>query len=78
MKSLSIALLLAMTASGAVAHDAPSGWSYDRSCCSQIDCREVPASYLRETSAGYVLTKTDETLPYGDSRVKDKIGRAHV
>lgn len=70
MNRLTIALIVAMTASEAGAHDAPSGWAYGRECCSSIDCREVPASYVRETPDGYVLTKTGETLAYGDSRVK--------
>lgn len=71
MNLLAIALIAAMTASAAGAHDAPSGWAYGRECCSSIDCREVPASYVRETPDGYVLTKTGETLAYGDSRIKD-------
>lgn len=66
-----IAVSALVVGTRARAHDAPQGWAYGRECCSSVDCREVPASYVRETSAGYVLTKTGETLPYGDSRVKD-------
>lgn len=66
-----IAVSALVAGTKAKAHDAPSGWRYGIECCSSIDCREVPASYVRETSAGYVLTKTGETLAYGDSRIKD-------
>lgn len=68
---LVIAIIASTAAFAAGAHNAPSGWSYGIECCSAVDCREVPASYVRETPAGYVLTKTGETLSCGDSRVKD-------
>jgi hypothetical protein len=53
------------------AHTAPKGWSYDSFCCSNMDCREVPASYVKETAGGYQLTKTNEVIPYGSYKVKD-------
>lgn len=71
MRSPLTLLIAAVTATAAAAHDAPSGWNYGRECCSSIDCREVPASYVRETPAGYLLTKTGETLAYSDSRIKE-------
>jgi hypothetical protein len=52
------------------AHTAPSGWSYDSSCCSTTDCRQVPASWVRETGEGYLLVKTREMLRHGDKRIK--------
>jgi len=53
------------------AHDAPSGWSYDASCCSSIDCREIPSQTLMESPAGYLITISHETVPYGDKRIRD-------
>ena len=64
-----ISALLGMIGA-AFAHDAPAGWSYDLSCCSTVDCRQVPASYVRETAEGYVLVRTQETLRYGDYRIR--------
>jgi hypothetical protein len=50
-------------------HDAPTGWSYDASCCSGIDCAQAPAHDVKETPAGYTLS-TGEVIPYGDHRVR--------
>lgn len=65
-----IAVSMLVMGTRALAHEAPRGWSYGIECCSSIDCREVPASYVKETPKGYVMTKTGETLEYGDSRIK--------
>jgi hypothetical protein len=68
-------LLLLMTVAScpiaASAHDAPSGWSYDASCCSSIDCRQIPSSTLSERPTGYVISISNETVPYGDTRIKN-------
>ena len=68
-------LLLLMAAAGyptlARAHDAPTGWSYDASCCSSVDCREIPSSTLTEGPLGYLISISNETVPYGDKRIKD-------
>lgn len=53
------------------AHDAPSGWAYDLYCCSNKDCRQIPASALKESPRGYFISIGNETLPYGDHRIKD-------
>lgn len=53
------------------AHDAPSGWTYDASCCSSIDCREISSSNLTEGPTGYLISISNETVPYGDKRIKD-------
>lgn len=58
-------------AAPAAAHRAPSGWSYPYSCCSGIDCREVPAKAISERPEGYVINNTGEVVQYGDKRVKD-------
>jgi hypothetical protein len=58
----------------AYAHDAPAGWSYDKQCCSGMDCRAVNQSagpQVRETPRGYRISTTGEVIPYHDSRIKD-------
>jgi len=67
-KLLTIAFLL--TASSAYSHQAPSGWSYPYNCCSQVDCRQIPDDWVKETPAGYVL-KSGEVIEYTDKRVKN-------
>lgn len=81
MKTLS--LLLLMTVSVA-AHDAiqtaamPQGWSYPYSCCSGYDCREVPASSVREWKGSYVVKNTGEVLMHNDPRLRNSPdGRYH-
>lgn len=60
----------------AVAHEAPPsktqplGWTYDYSCCSALDCRQVDPAAVSETSKGYVIKLTGELVPYGDKRIK--------
>lgn len=52
----------------------PQGWNYPYSCCSGVDCRQVTSGkggLVRETSEGYVIATTNETIPYSDKRVKD-------
>lgn len=76
MKSISrnlIGIFLAATAVPAAAHDAPTGWSYPASCCSNLDCRMVRSADVKETTAGYWLTRSSngEIVPYGDTRIKD-------
>lgn len=66
----------ALTMAGiAHAHDAPAGWSYDKRCCSGVDCRmvNVRASGVRidETPGGYRISTTGELVGYRDPRVKD-------
>lgn len=62
--------------SAANAHDAkptaakPQGWKYPFSCCSGFDCREVPASAIAESPAGYVIKGTGEVIPHSDGRLK--------
>lgn len=54
------------------AHDAPTGWSYPFSCCSNHDCRAVSEGQVRETKNGYVIASTGELIPYsGDTRLKE-------
>jgi hypothetical protein len=56
----------------------PNGWRYPFSCCSGIDCREVPDSSIAETPNGYVIRRTGELIQYSDTRIKDSPdGRFH-
>lgn len=64
------------------AHQAPSGWEYDASCCSQQDCAPAPDGAVREVAGGWRVTlragenprvKSGEVsffVPYGDRRIK--------
>ncbi|MBZ7927634.1 hypothetical protein [Ensifer adhaerens] len=67
---ISIALGFCLLAFPALAHDAPSGWSYPMSCCSNFDCREVPAADIGERPQGFIVNATGETIPYKDSRIR--------
>lgn len=54
----------------AFAHDAPSGWKYPNSCCSNLDCRQVTQTAISERPQGYIIEATGEVLPYTDGRVR--------
>ncbi|WEX11898.1 hypothetical protein [Chelativorans sp. AA-79] len=56
--------------SAGLAHDAKSGWTYPYACCSNNDCREVPASVISERPEGYVINTTGEVVAYSDRRVR--------
>jgi hypothetical protein len=80
--ALYAALVWMMLATRAEAHDAlptaqaPLGWTYPLSCCSNYDCRQVtgtggPAGgEVREGPDGYVIAGTGEVVPYRDKRVR--------
>lgn len=63
--------ILMSSASLALAHDAPSGWSYDAACCFDRDCRPISSSAVKEGPDGYLITIDNETVPYTDTRIKD-------
>lgn len=48
----------------------PLGWSYDYSCCSLADCREVKTKAVKEDDRGFTIVATGELIPYGDPRLK--------
>lgn len=85
MKRALAAAALLVAAGGAVAHDAPSGWSYDPECCNTRDCSPAPAGTVREERRGGVLgyavviplgmhhnarVAVDEFIPLGDPRIR--------
>src|SRR5262245_49585112 len=64
---------LAGLAGGAVAHHAPTGWSYPWACCSNLDCREIDAAEVSEPSDAdpdYVIRSTGERIAPNDKRVR--------
>lgn len=67
----SLAAVALVSGAGAAAHEAPSGWIYPSSCCSDMDCRAVSAEVILERPEGYVIGPTGEVLPYSDGRLKD-------
>jgi hypothetical protein len=61
----------------ALAHQAPSGWSYDAACCSDSDCAMVPPGAIREASGGYAVEMVPRGsdpvrafIPHGDERIR--------
>lgn len=57
----------------AVAHQAPTGWSYPWSCCSNLDCREIGIDAISEPSESdpdYVIRPIGERLAPDDRRVR--------
>lgn len=67
---LAIALIIVLSLK-ALAHDAPSGWTYPYACCSDRDCRQAEQDEVRETKSGYRLTSTGEVVEYQSRRIKD-------
>lgn len=67
--NIAVAILLCFLSAPAGAHDAPAGWSYDIECCSGLDCYQAPASDVKETREGYLLS-TGELIPYSDRRIR--------
>lgn len=67
------AVIPALIAVAASAHEAPSGWTYDRACCSDQDCRPALASEVTTTAEGYRVQVGDfETvLPWGHRKVRE-------
>lgn len=63
-------LLMCVTPTLALAHDAPAGWVYPSSCCSNLDCREVSHAAVSERPQGFVMDATGEVTPYKDRRIR--------
>lgn len=66
---LAFAFVLAVFMTFANAHDAPTGWQYDASCCSGIDCQQAPKADVTERPDGYHLASSGEVIPYSDPRI---------
>jgi len=47
-------LILALLISSAMAHEAPSGWSYPSDCCGGSECRPIVCSTIQDHSDGSV------------------------
>ncbi len=62
--------IVVWSARPARAHDALTGWTYDYSCCSSADCRQVATKAVKEGSEGYTIVGTGELIRYGDTRIK--------
>ncbi|WP_438749726.1 hypothetical protein [Pararhizobium sp. O133] len=71
LRILMSCVLLGLIPHTAAAHDAPSGWRYDASCCSGIDCRQISSASLKERPDGYFITIGNEVVPYNDRRIHD-------
>ena len=54
----------------AAAHEAPTGWTYDYSCCSSYDCRQIVSAWVEVTKEGYLAGPKKELIPFGDKRIK--------
>lgn len=52
------------------AHEAPAGWAYPLSCCSNFDCRRVANGAVSERPEGYVIPGTGEIVGYQDKRIR--------
>ena len=73
------ALLFAIGAYSAGAHEAMSGWRYPASCCSDKDCREADPGEVIEKDGGWFVVPSAEYLPAGDLRVHPSPdGRFHI
>ncbi|MBB2970900.1 hypothetical protein FHU14_001397 [Mesorhizobium sp. RMAD-H1] len=68
--AFTVLLFLPPTQFQALAHDAPSGWTYPYQCCHDMDCRPVSAKSVAERPEGYVITGTGEVVGYRDSRIR--------
>lgn len=47
----------------------PQGWQYPADCCSNQDCKEMPATTIVETTEGFKVP-SGETIPHGDKRIR--------
>jgi hypothetical protein len=69
-----LSFVVIIFASGALAHDAPTGWRYDPYCCNGDgmtgDCQMIPSRTVKVVEGGFLIT-----LEPGDHR---EITRNHV
>ncbi len=48
----------------AFAHDAPSGWTYDPTCCNGMDCAPIPDRGIRLHGAFYEVPLLPKDHPF--------------
>jgi hypothetical protein len=53
-------VLLAFSASTALAHTAPSGWQYPPNCCEKQHCQPAPCDEMLEAEDGGIEYQTPE------------------
>jgi len=70
LATLSIALIVAGWLFPAQAHQAPTGWAYPITCCSNQDCREVAEAKVIENRNGFTVP-SGELIHHNDRRLKD-------
>jgi hypothetical protein len=77
--------VLFLMAAAALSHEAttiqgePLGWSYPVSCCSNKDCREVPATTLTPVKGGWRVELNGQFIPNNSSKLRDSPdGRYHL
>lgn len=61
---------VALAAVPAVAHEAPTGWSYDPWCCDNRDCHALPPGAVVPTDAGWLIVSNGRVVPYDASQVR--------
>lgn len=74
--SAALLVTLASCAAG-IAHDAPSGWAYDRGCCSGHDCN-VDSGKITPIDQGWLIERHGLVIPYKSFMLhKSKDGLFH-
>lgn len=79
---LFLAVAMFLTTVAADAHDAPAGWPYSASCCSNQDCAQIADVTVTVTAEGYevalapgdhpmVVAPRVYLIPFGDKRIRD-------
>ncbi|RWF44272.1 MAG: hypothetical protein EOS65_02535 [Mesorhizobium sp.] len=63
------ALALLLSTVAASAHQAPTGWTFDKRCCGSGDCYPVETDAITERPDGYHITFTGEVIPYQSYKV---------
>ena len=63
-------LAIVSVAPSTSAHEAPKGWAYPLSCCSNFDCKPVSNGSVSERPEGYVIS-TGEVVAYNDKRIRN-------
>ncbi|MEJ1157308.1 hypothetical protein [Prosthecomicrobium sp. N25] len=63
-----VALGIGVLARAAPAHEAPSGWTYPRACCSGQDCYVIDARDVEVSPYGYRILATGEVIAFDRAR----------